>query len=460
MIHPDILKKLNEHGDTQTRLLLKKYLENPYLTFVPRPNNPGVFDEQEGFINDKFAGIACAIGGTGSGKSMAGAYKAAKLLLETEAPDDLCKFFIVSESMEQAGTLWAEKLRHFITEDNIFDATWYSSKSELPRDVILQPHSNGNRWQICFRSYQQGRKLFQGFSQVFGYWVDEQIDLNLLNEIDARCREYDIAGTKFYTLTPLEVDDDLKERFDKQQDYPYWKFYRLNSEENYRYGGITNIEWLENTPEEWRETRRIGDFAFCSGAIFKEFDQKKHTRIIVPAEIHRGASWYRVIDFGFKHDTAVLLAAKYDDKIYITKEWGAAGMLIGEKVSTIQREMPGDFTTYADPEDAQQRAEFGRLGLPTVIARKEPRLYGLELVRRRMAENKLVIDERCKKLITQIKNYRWREDSERAVDNRPEAPIKKNDDYVDCLRMLVHSLEGSNLTPWDAAKQPIITRRI
>jgi len=471
MLDNNQLLKLLKNGNENDKKLLQLYLQDPYYSFRARPDRPEVFDEQDGFVNSKFNGISCCVAGNASGKSYSAAYKVARFLRTTPPPTDLCKYFVASQTMQMVGALWQEKLSRFIPIEMIESVNYWNSKECHPKTVIFKPHANGNRWMINFRSYEQGRKSFQAISECAGYYLDEQLpSLNLLSEIDTRTREFSYPGSKIYVLTPLEPDQDLQERFDNPSKFPFWSFFRQNAEMNFEMGGINNLQWLENTPEDMRETRRIGDFAQFSGQIFKEFNERE---MCIPEKVlPAGTVYYRSVDFGYSHDTACILIGKTpSDEVYIMKEWSASKMLIGDKVKTILDLMPHPdaalqkhpsllrMTTFADPADAQQRAEFAKLGLHTVPAKKEPVSYSIEIVRRRMAGKKLYIFDNCKKLIKEIKNYRWRESS-RMGDDAKERPIKRGDDLVDCMRMACFSLELNSILPWELAKVNINKNRI
>ena len=261
--------------------------------------------------------------------------------------------------------------------------------------------------------------------------------------------------TKLYTLTPLQVDDDLRRIYENCP--KGWKFYRMNSEECYKAGQISSIQWLDNTPRDMQDTRKYGDFLNFSGAIFKEFDDNIH--VIKPfnlKDLPPGTKIYRSIDFGYKHETACLWIAKHEKKYWVIREWGATQMLMADKVKAIMNELPGTYQTFADPEDAQQRAEFSKLGIPSSAARKEPVVWGIELVRRQLSiqedgEVGLYIFDTCTNLIDEIKSYRWQEVSKRAINDAIQKPVKRNDDFVDALRMGIHSL-STDLTPWQICK--------
>lgn len=352
----------------------------------------------------------------GNGKSACGAYKAARLFAFTDPPKDLCKFFLISETLEQAGNLWAEKLQYLIPPERIQRIEWNSEARCLPRDIILKAQAGhkGKRWQLLFRSAEQGRKMFAGHSNVAGFWLDEPCPLEIVWELWARCRENKIAGTKFWTLTPIDLplpppgQDGLEEIFEKPAKYPDWRFYRMNSECN---DTLQDISFIANTPADMRETRRTGAFPKLTGGIFKEFSE---ACVVAPQPLPPTCEHFRVIDFGFQHETACLwFAREPNGRYWIYHEWAKAEQLIKDKVADIKKQVSGFAgLTYADPEDLQQRNEFAALGIPSTIAKKEPVNLSIEATQRQMmiqpdGRPNLLIFDTCSKTIQQIKAYRW-----------------------------------------------------
>jgi hypothetical protein len=89
MLSRDDLTRLIKSGDPALIRLAAQYLDlakSPYYTFQPRPDRPEDLDQQASFVNDTFAGLACALGGNAAGKSYAGAYKVAHFLRTTPPP--------------------------------------------------------------------------------------------------------------------------------------------------------------------------------------------------------------------------------------------------------------------------------------------------------------------------------------------------------------------------------------
>jgi hypothetical protein len=333
--------------------------------------------------------------------------------------------------------------------------------------VILKPHENGNRWQLTFRSIEQGRRALAGISKAAGFWIDEgPVPEDYLSELWTRCREYKFPGSKFWSYTPIDSSDWLEDKFNNREKFPDWKFYGMNAESNFKAGGIADLSWLANTPDYLRETRRVGAFTHLSGAAFPSFLIKTHVKTPRACPISKDATFIRCIDFGYEHVTACVWIAKEPNGRYIVfSEWGEAKLLIAEKAEKIKAQATWDekdarFITYSDPEDKQQREELAALGVGSTIAKKEPVTFSVEIMNRAMMINSqdgmpnLIVYDTCPNLIQQIKGARWEPSTKKG--NRPTSQklVKVNDDYCDALRMALYSDYRGNVRPWDAAKIP------
>lgn len=449
-------------GSDEDLQLLARYLTEPLYHFVPRPDQKHLHDEQKSFVEDKFDGLAVACGGTASGKSIAGAYKVARFLLETKAPQHLTPYWIVSTDFDTTGRIWVQKLRQFIPQQYIGHIIYRNAAAEQPKTVILKGDTDDNNWIIEFKSAEQGREAFQA-AGLGGFWIDEQVPLDIVHECWARCRDWRYPGSKIWTLTPLEPQPDLEDIFNNRERYPDWHFYRLNTRLN---TALADTSFLDNTPDDLKATRTIGDFANLTGAIFKEFNSTLH--IIPPITLDKKWNLYRSIDLGYEHPTFVLWAA-HDPKAdvwYIYKEWFASEMLIRDKVEAIKKAAYWSDTdkhcvaTYCDTEDRQQREELHALGLFTQPAKKEPVTLSIEVVRRHMMLGKngkprLFIFNTCPDLIRQVRKYRWAKRPRSSLNPRPtpEKPIMEDDDGVAALRYLIYST-AREIKPWSKETEP------
>lgn len=382
-----------------------------------------------------------------SGKTDAAAYSVARFIRTTPPPAPHTPFWVLSQNLDMVcRACWGQKLSRFIPHHLIESISWYNRATNYPRSVQLKPHANGHSWTVDFKSYDQDRRALQGV-EIAGFWCDEQVPFDVLTEVWVRCRRWDYPGSKLYTLTPLAPDELFETRANNPEDYPDWRFYRMNSRANQVLpsGYIERI--VENELEELRETRLTGEFASFHGSIYPMFNAKVH--VVPEFAIPRGWRRFRAIDFGYSHPLVCLWAAKepITGRYFIYREYAQNRTLIEEHIRAIQEgwdeTSPDCCTTWADPEDAQARAEFAYHGLATVAADKDVKA-GIGTVRKAMhmkADGKpgLLIFESCRTLIRQLRAYHWH-------PYLPDKPEKVDDDAVDALRYVLHSDKGEERT--------------
>jgi phage terminase large subunit-like protein len=434
-----LLDKAIKSNDPQARQLAAALLKNPLYTFKPRPDRPELYDQQTSFYLDKFPGMSCAIGGTGSGKSFCGAARMVKFLAETPPPEKNTQFWVLSKTLEMVSQYcWGQNLSHFLPYEYIQDIVWYSEKKSMPKSIILKPHSNGNNFLVEFKSYDMDRQALQA-ANIIGFWLDEQCPFDILMEVWGRTRKWNFPGSKVYTLTPLEPDQKLEEMFQDPPDS--WRFYRLNTRLNTTLTPEFVKQIEENEIPELVETRMTGAFAKYEGAVYKIFDPKVH--VIKPLDIPN--NWLRVrgLDLGWNHYTACVWAARdLEGRYYVFREYFAAQTSIEDHVRAINDgwdQYPVRGHCYADPAAAQVLYEFGLRGLHTVPAQKDVGA-GIATVQSLLRPGldgrpMLLIFDTCRMLINQMRSY--------VYDPRTGKPKKETAQYLmdgcDALRYLCHS---------------------
>lgn len=438
----DLFKQALASNDPQLLIAAYHLATSLYHNFTPRPDKPEEFDQQTSFVTDQFKGIACILGGNRSGKTRAAGYKVAKFIRETPPPDKETRFWILSQTIEMAsGVCWAQHLEEFLPEAEI--VAWHNQARGYPAAVRFN-HKNGNHWTLEFRSYDQGRKALQAAS-IAGFWCDEQIEHDLLDEIETRTSNYRFAGNKLYTLTPLMPDYELEKKFAEQENHPRWKFYRLNA----RLNPTVEHDFLDSALEQMRETRAIGAFASYAGSIYRTFGSH---HVVEPFEVPQG--WRRIagIDFGWDHPTVCLFAAKdLTGRLWVYDEYVQSQNSIEDHVEAIKHRWPGgaDYgDIWADYAAAQERHEFAIRGLPTLSAHKDV-ISGIakvqQLLRNGMdGKPRLLISKNCKNLIREMRLYQWH-------PHIPNKVKKEDDDCCDALRYLAFS-DGREMKPIEGMK--------
>ena len=445
---------------------------DPLRSFEPRPDDPVNFDEQSRFVTDDFDGIKVCIAGNAAGKSESAAFAVAKFLVENEPPRDLCPFFVVSQSFEMCGAIYQEKLHKYLKKF-IQSVRWRNINRQFPAEVILEPHENGNRWVIDFRSYEQGRQQFQAVS-IAGFWCDEQCPMEVLVEIYMRCRDYDFSNNKFYVFTPLMPDyeiEDLYKRRNEPEVAQSYRFYRQNTMKN----TFLSDKWKKNffsvVPEDMQATRQVGAFARFEGLIYKEFRDEVH--LMKPRKIPPDAIHFRSIDFGYRNMACLWFyfwkgAWHVHDEILLHDELCESFAEVIRERSEKWGWKTGDMrflTTYADWEDPAGMVRMRQAGVPCSPARKEVGA-GIDCVRQKFigldGTPQLYIWDSCVELIRELKEYSWMAGPKNPVNkiDSPDKPIKFHDHLVDCLRYGIFSRECAITKPWSGVNKKGSNRKM
>ncbi len=470
-ITEEIINQVVDSKDPQLLHWLDLFLNDPYYSFEPLPDRPEVFSQQTSFVKDRFPGIACALGGNGSGKTFCAAYKVVNFLLNTPAPKWMADYIVCSQNASMCANIWRQHLSRFLPENYIEPGgiIWKCKADQSPSAVVLKTNNQHRNWVIRFMSYEQGKEAFRAYS-VGGFWADEPCPEDVWQELNWRCREFNLPGGKTYTLTPincyLPTLQNIYNNRDKHEDR--WKFYHLSTKEN-KYLPAEVIKQLEaETPDADKATRLLGFFSNPQGVLYPEYNPDRH--VIEPFAIPAHWKKYRSIDYGTKHPTVCLwIAASPEGEYIVYDEWyTTAPMLIEDKVKAIMDKQPWDerdpsyCMTIADSEDAQQRLEFSAKGLHTVPADKSPNSVfdGIErvnsLLKDREGVTKIKIFKHCDMLRRQMASCRWA-DGPKAGRNpgkyKPE-PYKMDDDAADALRYFIYKVHHVQTKPWAAVDLP------
>lgn len=430
-----------------------------------------------------------------SNTTEASAYKCARFVLcDQPPPRKDTPFWIIANTYEQVcDVCWSEKLlgHGHIPECEIeWDRiAWISAKEGRPKSVPLKPWPEsrgghpGKNWRLEFKSYEQGRAAMQARS-IGGFWFSEQFPLDIFLEVLRGCREYMFPGGQFCEFTPIDPELSLWVEKAMENQPPGWKFYRANTFKN---KGNLQEGWFEQffslVPDEMQATRMTGALASFEGIIYPSFNQLVHVVDESLVRIPPGAYHAFATDWGAsaEHPHASVFGCRdtignwliYDeywspDQFKITRdhaaavldklvEWGWPIQIKYKPNGKIVRRMNPRRdalwgSNHADPARPGEIREFQKRGIDTVAARNQ--VYeGINTVRTALKTNpvtgrpKLIISSKCKRLIEELRKYRWKRGKSPTSGNilnpqvaRPE-PLKRDDDVADALRYLLNSNE-------------------
>lgn len=345
------------------------------------------------------------------------------------------------ESWEQCrDILWEENLSRFIPSHHILSVLY--GQGRVPRKVLF---CNGSV--LEFKAFNQGRELFQGRA-VNSCYCDEQCHHDfdgILTEIQARLIRR--QGFLSWSMTPIVPQSSLERRI---EDMPLTDeiFYAdLNANRISRGGYIPDNridDMIDQWPEEVQATRIQGRFASFYGAVYKGFSRAVH---VVPSfDVPKKWRRYRGFDFGFTNPFVCLwMAQDDDDNWYVYREYYRPKTGIHDHIKAVRKLSQGEVyvVSWADPENAEDRAELKNAGIPTKAARKDI-AKGIEAIQSRLkikanGKPSLVIFNHCRNLISELVGYRYPSGS--SSSNPKDIPLQKDDHACDALRYVIYSTE-------------------
>lgn len=235
--------------------------------------------------------------------------------------------------------------------------------------TILVKYVNGGYSQISLKTYDQGRRKWQGTSQHI-VWLDEETPMDIFTE--ALTRVLDCGGIVLNTFTPLLGNTDVVQHFMQGGDGIYVKNVTWNDAPHLSEDEKKRME--ASYPAWEREARVKGVPMLGEGAVFPVSDSEL---MVQPFEIPRHFALIGGIDFGIDHPTgAVWLAHDRDrDIIYVIDAYRKKDGKYFEHAFAIKQR--GDWIRFAWPHDGLKRD--GNSGMQI---HKYYRQYGVKMLSR------------------------------------------------------------------------------
>ena len=252
-----------------------------------------------------------------------------------------------SREIVQAALLGDKDSSGWIPADSIIDVKYRQAGIPDVADFVLVKHVSGGTSRLVFKTYEQGRKKWQGTSQHV-IWFDEEPPQDVWTE--GLTRTLDVQGLTFMTFTPLTGMSDVVLHYvdggsgiwmrqATWDDAPH-----LSEEEKQR--------MLMSYPAHERETRAQGVPLAGSGVIYTTPD---HVIAVDPFHIPKHFARIVGIDFGIDHPAAAVWCAhdRDQDIIYVYDCYSIAGQTAAYHVDAIRER--GDWIPVAWPHDGMHR---------------------------------------------------------------------------------------------------------
>lgn len=307
-------------------------------------------------------------------------------------------------------------------------------------DFIAVKHKSGGWSKLQFKSYDQGRKAFQG-TNIPWIWLDEEPPGPIFQECLQRGRRGN--GRILLTFTPLSGHSEVVDTF-------------LGWEKANQQGGsiITrHCAWddvphldetwmratLASTPPYLRDARRRG---IPSAGVGKVYPVEESEFVISPIPIP--GHWRRV--FGFDHgyfNTAAVWIAydKDNDVAYLYSDYKRGEVPLDLHAVAIKARgdwIPGKGDSSARDSDGQQIIDKYRgMGVRMTLPDKSVDA-GIQEVLSRLATGRLKVFSTCQKWLDEFRRYRY---------NEKQQIVKEEDHLMDATRYAIYSGLAVSTTP-------------
>lgn len=394
------------------------------------------------FINNSTRKWNLAHGSVRSGKTVGSLFRFMEAVYH--CPDN--QIFMVGHSVD---TIYQNAIR-LILESNqlcIFRpfCTWFVGKRELRfRDKIIK----------CLGAKDEGSiGQFQGKTMSLIYCDEMTLyPSSVIQLIDTRLSNPWSMG--FATMNPSHPGHELKKWIDKAENGdPNYYALHFTLDDNPFVDQDYKSRIKSSLSGVFYKRNYLGLWCLAEGAIFDFFDRSVH----VVSKPPRAAEYFIAgIDYGTSNAFACLLigvsSGQYTQTgkcMWVEKEyyWDSKEKgrqkLNAEYARDVQEflEPYGPRAIFMDPSAASMKEEMRRKGFHVVDANNDV-WNGINKMTSEMSEGNLFVMNTCKNLIKEIENYVW--DTKKS-EQGDDAPLKKADHAVDCLRYCIFSHKITNI---------------
>jgi PBSX family phage terminase large subunit len=325
----------------------------------------------------------------------------------------------------------------------LMDATLFGPLAKLVSYTAGAPTAKilGRTVHVMGASDARAEAVLRGLTVAAAY-VDEAtlVSKEFWMQLLARCS---VPGAKVYATTNPDGPAHWfkKEVVDRMPELGYRRFSFLLDDNVYLLR--ENPEYVAQLKREYRGLwyRRfiLGQWVQADGAVYDMWDEQRHVidhKLLPPMErlIALG------IDHGTTNPTRGILVGVGAGRLWAVDEWAPKTGLPDVTQSLLlrtwlSRNQYAPEWVYLDPAAASFKAQLFADGLVPAPAHNAV-LPGIRTVSSLLATNRLVVSNRCEKLIEQLPGYVW---DSKATDKGEDKPVKEDDHEADALRYGVHS---------------------
>lgn len=248
-----------------------------------------------------------------------------------------------------------------IAKDKIESITMRPGIPGAVEKVVVR-HKSGGKSVLGFKSFDQGRRSFQGTAKDF-IWLDEECPEDVYNECTVRTMT--TQGVVFITFTPLKgltlfVQQFMKAANEDAEAGTSRSVVMAGWDDVPHLGELEKEQILADTPPHLRDSRSKGIPGLGSGAIYPIPENEIWTD---PMQIMPAWRRFYGLDVGWNYTAAVFCAHDKDrDIVYIYDAYKGSNKEPDIHAAAIKRRYPGGLpiTGAIDPASRQRGQADGR----------------------------------------------------------------------------------------------------
>lgn len=411
--------------------------------------------------------IAAFFGGNQSGKTTAGIADDLIQAVDREVlpkhlqiykcwePPFKCRIF--TPDLSDTMLVVQDKIKDLVPKNQIVGETWDSAYDKVNRFLRFK---NGSWFQ--FMSYEQDiQKL--GSATLHRIHYDEEPPKKVFEECQPRLMRY--GGDQLFTMTPLQgitwAYTDIWQASGGNEDLTKYLFVNediktgcviVDMDDNPYLTEDAKEDALRSYDANTRKARKEGRFVHFAGLIYNEFKENEHVSQNFKEKpfAQKNVNVIVGIDPGLLTCAVEWAAVDEDNNMTVFEELYVSDWTIQEicdqikKINAYHEVEPVYYVIDPHARDRSKQtgrsdqSEFTKNGIYTILGQNAVQA-GINEVKQRLKDGKLVVNSNCRHLIQEFRLYRWKEPSNRVEKDPEPVPIKKDDHALDALRYMVMS---------------------
>ena len=462
-IDPAAIERLPPREQEEARELLVEYeaalRANPMLGYAPHPKQLA--------FHESWEPLKAFLGGNRSGKTTAGILDDLIQAVDRDSlPEHLvafkrweppfhCRIIVPDFTSTLEGVIF-EKLREWAPRAQLVGGAFDRAYDKTMRKLTFK---NGSTFD--FLTFEQDLDKFGGAAKHRIHY-DEEPPHAIRKESMMRLIDY--GGDELFTMTPLQgmswMYDEIWEPFVKRTSREATVVV-VDMDDNPFLDTATKERALAGLSQEERKSRKSGRFVHFAGMIYDQFSPSTH---VIPERpigyaVPPDCNVYVGIDPGMRIMAAVIWCYVTPEDVMVAfDELALQGHTVAQVAEAIKLTnlkhgvSAGDQIVPLAPSwyvidpaarnvshqtGRSDQSEFVDHGIVTILGQNSV-TAGINRVRERLKNGRLLVSAACPVLISEFQRYRWKT-ATRSEGDPKEAPVKTDDHVLDALRYVVMS---------------------